>query len=482
MPQLDLPFATGFYESISRPLASQECINWIPIVPQTNALSSTALIGTPGIEQVATVTGKSRGAHVMNQKAYFVNGTSLFRVNADFTSDNLGLIAGTGRVSIADNGTQICVVVPGLKGYIFTETPDTLTEITDTDFTANGRALTVCFKDGFFIFTSDEKKFFNSALNNGLVYDALDFGTAEADPDGIVACHVSRNQLFILGNETIEPFQNVGGADFPFQRIPGGLIPKGLKAPFSIVEFDNSFVFLGGAVNEKPAISRWTGNSVQKISNSAIDTLLHTYTDVELQQVFAMVHAENGSYFVSFTLPRNTLTYDATSSALQGRAVWHERRTGLGDGERWRPNAMIEAYGEILVGDSLDGRIGKINDKIFTEYGEVIIRTISTSPFEAQDRNMFISQIELTVEPGVGNLLPPGDDPQMRMSFSDDGGFTFSNEIPRSMGTTGDYSRRLIWRNQGRVPTSRVLKFRSSDPVKPAILKLTATVEFEELG
>jgi len=62
----------------------------------------------------------------------------------------------------------------------------------------------------------------------------------------------------------------------------------------------------------------------------------------------------------------------------------------------------------------------------------------------------------------------------MRLSFSDDGGFNFSNEIPRSMGKAGQYNQRLIWRNQGRIGRSRILKFKTSSPVKPAIIKLTA--------
>jgi len=93
---------------------------------------------------------------------------------------------------------------------------------------------------------------------------------------------------------------------------------------------------------------------------------------------------------------------------------------------------------------------------------------------------MFVSRLELTVEAGAGNLLPPGVDPQMRMSFSSDGGLTFNNEVQRSMGVLGKFNQRLIWRNQGRSDKSRVIRFRSSDPVKSNILKLTANVEFED--
>lgn len=472
----ELPFATGFYEGISRPLASQECVNYYPLVPETNALSGAALIGTPGVTQVSTVTGKNRGSHVMNGIAYVVNGTSLFRINGDFTTDSLGQIDGTGRISMADNGTELCIVVPGLTGYIFTSTPDTLTEITDVDYFSLGPSRSVCYIDGFFVHTAD-KIFYISNLNQGLIYGSLDFGTAEVDPDGIVGCHVSRNQLFIFGTETTEVFQNIGGADFPFQRIQGAVFPKGLKSKFAVKEFDNSFVFLGSGTNEKPSVWRFTGNSAQKISNSAIDFLLQEYTEAELQQSFAMTYAENGAFFFLLTMPRNTIVYDATASGLQGRPVWHERKSGIGEGGRWRANSMIEAYGEILVGDAFDGRIGKIDQDTHTEYGIEIIRWFTTTPFNNQGDRIIVSQIELMIESGVGNLAAPGDDPQMRLSFSDDGGFNFSNEIPRSMGTTGKYNQRLIWRNQGRINLSRILKFKTSSPVKASVIKLTANFE-----
>ncbi|MCH8319410.1 MAG: hypothetical protein IH790_00435 [Acidobacteria bacterium] len=42
-----------------------------------------------------------------------------------FAVVSLGTVEGTARVSMADNGTQLCILIPGGKGYIFTEDPDT---------------------------------------------------------------------------------------------------------------------------------------------------------------------------------------------------------------------------------------------------------------------------------------------------------------------------------------------------------------------
>ena len=55
--------------------------------------------------------------------------------------------------------------------------------ITDAGFKANGVPEQVVFIDSFFLVTTDSKKFIRSDANNGLSWNALNFFTAEADPD-----------------------------------------------------------------------------------------------------------------------------------------------------------------------------------------------------------------------------------------------------------------------------------------------------------
>ena len=195
MPVTPLPIANGFYVSDSLPVSAQQCINWYPSVVEVPALNQEILFGTPGSTQLATsgvLDNVNRGSWTFDGVPYFVNGTKLYRLDLTVVSEvdtfaltDLGTISGTGRVSMADNGTQLCVLVPGGAGYIFTTGPDTLTTITDVDFRANGEPQYVVFIDGYFVFTTDSKKFITSAINDGLAYNALDFGTAEADPDDI---------------------------------------------------------------------------------------------------------------------------------------------------------------------------------------------------------------------------------------------------------------------------------------------------------
>ena len=175
MPKVILPIANGYYESDSLPISAQECTNFYPNIAQAPALNQETLFGTPGLSQVATAGDLvlCRGAHEMNGVPYFVIGDRLYSMASDYTLTNIGQIAGSGRVSIADNGTQMLVLSPGGNGYIYNHTTTTLTQITDVDFTANGNPQQVVFIDGFFCLTTDSKKFIVSALNDGLNYLSL---------------------------------------------------------------------------------------------------------------------------------------------------------------------------------------------------------------------------------------------------------------------------------------------------------------------
>jgi len=475
---MQLDIATGFYQSVSEPLAAQRCINWEPIVPQDGALSNRSLRDVYGIDTRSltgdSISGINRGAKVVNGVPYFINETALYSFDSSNVVTNHGTIDGSGRVSLANNSRYLVIVVPGVKGYVFDNTDSSLTEITDIDFQVSD---TVSFKDGYFNFNnSTGTQFFISNLNQPLVYDALDFGSADVRPDKIVATHVTDNELLVFGEYTTELFQNIGGSGFPYQRVRGGDIQKGLHAKFGVVNFDNSFVFLGGAEDELTAVWRVLGGAITKISTSAIDNAIQEYTKDEIADAFAFTYAYGGNYFVAFTfestnIPSRTFVYDAAVSGLTGVSTWHERQSGITD-DKWRVTALVSAYGDIIAADSEDGRIGTLNKDTHTEYGDPIFRQKTSMPFQQDQLRMFISEIKATMESGVGTI--DGLDPQLGLEYSDDGARTWTNKRPRSYGKIGKYNKIPSWRRQGRAPRSRVIRLTTTEPVKSHLLRLDA--------
>lgn len=488
MTIVEIPLSQGYYKSDSLIIGNQECINLIPIQQQVSVLSSQQLIGIPGIRQVAssgnTIFDANRGAHVMAQIPYFVNYNRLYRLDRSFatgsevfTLHEVGVspvsITGTGRVSMADNGTQLMILDPGGNAFIYNKDTDVLQRVVTGIFdpTSTIKAQYLDFCDGYFVASTDSKQWFISNLNDGTQWDILDFGSAEADPDNIVAPIVYNNQIFMLGVETTEGFQNIGGSGFPFQRS-NVYINKGCYAPFSLIITQQRFFMVGGGTNERAAIWAFSGGQYEKVSTNAIDEALNSYTDNQLNAIFTMSWAHRGQFFVAFTLPDRTFVFNISTG------LWHEQLSSIndefGDPEqtRWRANSLVSAYGYLLVGDFQDGRIGIFDINEYQEYNEPIVKVFSTLPISNKGNSFRINSVELTMESGIGNGV---EDPVVSMAISENLK-TYQYERSRKIGKIGDYGRRTIWRKNGRIPRFAAFKFRISDPIKTAIIKLEVDI------
>ena len=498
-----LPVGAGFYTSDALPLSAQRAVNWRPSVPQTATITDANLFSTEGI--VGLVTGSvlddCRGAHVIAGVPYFVINTTLYRLDrtivsgADvFSTVALGTIVGNKRVYKADNGTQLCIVaIPDTvttgKSYIFTADPDTLTEITDVNF--DGPASSVVYINGYFVFhKSDGKKFFNSPLNNGLTgYDPLDFNVAEADPDQIRGLGVLNNQLYALGSETVQPFRDIGRAPSPFTPVVGATLDIGLFSPQTVAKFGGGLAFVGGGVDESPAVWLVSSGQKRKLSTIAIENELSKLTIEELEdQVFSWVYAESGAYMLGIATPTTCYVYDITNNR------WHERQSIDGSSlGSYRVSHIVTAYGRIIVGDTLSGNIGQLSEDESLEYGILTPRLMTSRPFDNSGNSVNVASIEAVIESGVGLandtqiqtgtnafgqdvFASGGSDPQITLSWSDNGARTYEGFISRSMGKIGEYMERPIWNRLGRFPRQRVLQLGVSSPTKATLIKVEADI------
>ena len=482
MPKVNLAL-DGFYESETLEIFEQECVNWYrQAATNQGDVSLMSLRGSAGIAQKLTtglINQINRGAHVKAGKAYFLNGETLVRIDitidsegvASFTAVSIGTIAGTERVSMADNGTQLMVLVPNGNGYIIDESSGTpFVQITDPSFTANGNPQHVRFNSSFFVVTTDTKKFIRSDANNGTSWSALNVYSAESDPDIITAIHTNNNRVYIGGSETIEEFTFNGTV---YQRT-GFFIDKGISSPFAIESTNNSFMWIGSGTNESPAIWILNGNQAQKASTTAIDKILQSFSAEEIDQAFSYSFAQSGAYFIGFSFPTLTLEFNTVTGK------WNERKSqivntkGLTETIRWRVNSVAFVDGFLLCGDSQDGRIGNISPFIYSEYGDEIIRSCVVQPLTNQGNSISVTELEPTFKSGVGTLETP--DPKVRMATSKTGN-GFNNETSRSIGGIGKYNARTIWSRQGRFPREALIQFRMSDKVESEFIKLEARLK-----
>lgn len=462
-----IAFASQSYLSRSLPLSAQRCVNCYPEKEPEDAKSPVALFGSPGLVQFASAgTGPVRGWTLMNNVVYLVSGQRFYSLtSAGVVTDLGGSIPGTGKVSVANNGTQVCVV-NGTTGYIWSSTGG-FQAITDPNWHS---ANTVTFYDNFFVFDwANTNKFFSSNSLDGTSYNGLNFASAEVSSDYVLSLINQQENLYIFGQSTIETWYDAGNVNFPFLRVNGGTIERGCSAALSPIKEDNSIFFIG----DDTVFYRLSGTSLQRVSTHAVESAWESYLSISDAYTFSFTWDGHKQICVVFPSANATWIYDIASDRWHERESWDANNNSFG---RWRGNVAIAAWGYVLIGDAYSGAIGYLSDTTYTEFGNTM-RMLATSPPLADDRaRLYISSLEMDVESGVGLNTGQGSDPQFMLECSIDGGRTWKNpQRWSSIGKIGAYLSRCRWTRLGQ-GRQWVFRITCSDPVKRVVIRSHASV------
>jgi hypothetical protein len=458
---MKIQFATQSYKSPSLPISAQRVVNMYAERQPPDAKTDVAVFGCPGIVNFATCgTGPVRGFHKMGGVLYVVSGQRLYSVSSTGTATDIGgSISGTAPVSMDDNGSQL-LIVNGTNGYLYSTTLG-FTLITDTDFNA---AETVQFFDQrFYLDWKNTNKFFGSDLLDGTSYNALVFASAEARPDNVKAVVLNKQILLVFGDNTIEPWQDIGAANMPLERVPGVVIERGLAAPRATAKEDNAVFFYG----EERRFYRLDGLTPVGISTPALDAEWQNYSSVSDTFCFSFPWAGHKFVVVQFPTANTTFVYDISSGLWHERESWDLNGRSLG---RWRGNCSISCYDKVMIGDAFSGAIGYLSATTYTEFGNTTRALLTSPPIHDDRKRLFISRLELDVEAGVGINTGQGSDPQWMLRSSRDGGRTYTTlQKWRSAGAIGQYRTRLRWLKMGQA-RERVFEATTTDPVKRTLI------------
>ena len=127
------------------------------------------------------------------------------------------------------------------------------------------------------------------------------------------------------------------------------------------------------------------------------------------------------------------------------------------------------------MGDFENGNIYAFDMDVFADNGSIQKWLRSWRAIPAGQNNLVRTahhSLQLDIEAGVGLNLGQGDDPQVMLRWSDDGGHTWSNEHWMTIGRIGEYFRRVIFRRLGMTLKlrDRVYEVSGTDPVKITIM------------
>jgi hypothetical protein len=458
---MKIQFATNSYKSPSLPISAQRCVNMYAERQPPDAKTDIAVFGCPGIVPFATCgAGPVRGMRKMGSLLYVVSGRRLYSVTSlGVATDIGGSITGTSPVTMDDNGSQLAIT-NGVNGYIYSSTLGFVL-ITDTDFNA---AETNQFFDGRFYFDwKNTNKFFGSDLLDGTSYNALVFASAEARSDNVKAVVLVKQILMVFGESTIEPWQDIGAANMPLERVPGVVIERGLAAPRATAKEDNTVFFLG----EDRRHYRLDGLTPVGISTPALDAEWQNYSTVSDAFSFSFPWAGHKFVVLQFPTANTTFVWDIASGLYHERESWDMNGRSLG---RWRANCYASCYDKGLIGDAFSGAIGYLSATTYTEFGNVTRALLTSPPVHEDRKRVFISRLELDIEAGVGITTGQGSDPQWMLRSSKDGGRTYTTlQKWRSAGAIGNYRTRLRWLRMGQA-RERVFEATTTDPVKRTLI------------
>lgn len=450
--RVNLPFHS--YRLRSRPASAARLLNCYAAANPSGAKTPARLMRTPGIEAWTTVgNGPIWLLHKALGYLWVVSGSELYRVSSNKTATligSIGAVSGRQSLDIASNTTSV-VVVNNPNAFYYDGT--TFGQITDTDFTSRG-AGDVEFVDNFLLFREpDSGRFFGANVGTATAFDSLDFATAEASPDDLVGMKTDHRQVMLSGEETMELWENIGGAGFPFSRAINGHIEIGCLNGRTLQKCDNTLMWLAS----DSTVRRLNGVTPVRISHEGIEEFISTATT---SQAYAWSYSQEGHLFYVLTFPEGTVVYDATSQE------WHER--GSYGYDYWLAGAHAQAYGLQLVGHSLTNKIGALKPTVYDEWGETLLMEWTYQTIYADGNRAFFDRLEIIVETGVGLTTGQGSDPQIMLSCSDDGGTTFEMIASRSMGAMGKRNTPVAW-NQLGSSFQRAFRGSVSDPVPVTI-------------
>ena len=471
-----IPFAGGAYQGRSTNVSSETCIN----LYLERGKNGESLVGTAGSTVLVTPkVGEVRGGIAYNDLAYFVVGDTFYEVNSAGTATSRGTLnTSSGRVSMAHNGVrtganQQIMIVDGTDGWYFNNVATTFNQITDTDFVQTD---SVVFLDGYFVFaqSGNSDRFWLTAQYNAASIDSSDFATAEGSPDHIQSLIADNRELFIFGTETLEVWYNSGDTDNTFQRFQGGFKEHGCVAPASPARFDNSVIWLSrNDRGDGQVVMLGEGYQPQIVSSAELNYQISTYANISDAFGYSYQHEGHEFYVLTFPAANITWAYDASTKE------WHQRAHYIGSIlSRERYNNHVFAFGKHLFGDHLNGNIYVLDGSIGTFDGNNVLRERTTlSISDEEDRRRLVS-VQLDMEEGLGDAATAGDD-DFELSYSKDGGHTYSTSVTKQAGEGGQWDRRVLWRRLGQA-RNWIFRIRTHTPKRPVLKGLIAKMYGEE--
>jgi hypothetical protein len=306
------------------------------------------------------------------------------------------------------------------------------------------------YQDGFgLLITINTNQIWQSNLLDLSTWDALNFSAADSTPTYTQAIIEKQREEWIFKTDCIEVWINSGLEGFSFTRLEGVFIEYGCAAPFSVAKVGDSLIWVTANNQGFASVMLASGYQPQRVSTHDIEVAINAAG--LLRSAKAYTYEDSGHEYYVLQLPNAnsgagaTFCLDLTATKAAGYPIWHQRASGSPGSFTAHPgydcifwNRESAGYSAINVAcDNSTNKLYFYDATNATDNGTarswlrsfraVKEPSIQPRPFEA---------LQIDMETGVGTV----GSPTVSLSWSDDGGHTFSPSITVSVGSAGQTS------------------------------------------
>lgn len=389
IPSGAVPFATQKADGRSVVATLENIKNGYAQINPPGSESPISVVFTPGLRPYCNITSANRimGGVVVNGDPYVATPKGLYKIQQNAFS-KLGdhSLVGT-RASMAHNGKHI-LYCDGFSVYGYTIATGILKKL---DLKPSN---TCAAADGYFIVHEKNTNIWRVSEPNSLTFPSLDFASAEGTPDAIQSILVDHREVWIFKPEATEVWYNSGG-DFPYQRLQGGFIEKGIASPYCFTKANNTVYWVG----QDRIVYQASGYTPEPISSdSAIEDFI---AGVDMSEAWMDTYTQEGHTFIWLCVPSTNLSvaYD-TSTGL-----WHDR-TNIND-IRHRANTFLSVNNLTLVGDYKTGNVFRFDLDYAWDDDELIEREVTLPPLFGDGNRQRNASFELRMQNSSGQLSVP---------------------------------------------------------------------------
>ena len=468
------PILGGQYVARTQDLAYNRAINLMPELVETKEGKAVgAMYGTPGYTLFATAgSGPVRALYThTNGTLYALSGSGLYSVSSAGTPTQHGTVyTSSGPAQMTDNGANNqLLLVDGTTGWCLNTKTGAFTN--PLPGTLGVTPTVLAYQDGVAVVNyAGTNQWYQSNLGDLSIFQALNFSSADSTPDPIVSMFDLHREVWLLKQKVTEVWVNAGINGFQFQRLQGVQIPQGCAAVSSVARMGDALIWLGADEQGSGVVYLSSGYQANRVSTHSIEDAIQSYSTIS--DAIGFVEQENGHYLYWLIFPTGgqTFVFDMTTR------LWHERAYfANGQFSRHAANCHAFAYGKHLIGDYASGNIYALSNSVYTDNGNPHkwLRTWRALPPNQVSEDV-VRFNSLQIDMGTGISVPPGSNPQYMLRWSDDGGYTWSNEMWTDSNTQGNTDSRVLFRRLGATKRGgtydRIFELSGVDPVPVQIV------------